>query len=283
MRPVVSEIGYSHAVYGELLTEIPCASAPYMPTANDEALVPYDLEWPCTILKSLFIQFKVSDYLIGTGSAERPDIVGPYFRFSLHRSFKTCTQHNLLKQLAHDFPGDVHYVAPLFWEYSDFLSYWPLKQILDHTTFLSLDNFSTFTDSDWHRVAFNHSEYWEFSAGRKIGTVVTGRQFVDALKRELPDSSKLERQTRTARRSKKNKPADQPLKLLLRDQLKDLLGTLIQILSEQEFEFETPNMNRWSDAALDSEIYRLAATIQSLARTYFDLAWLAIPDVAPNS
>jgi hypothetical protein len=78
-----------------MLRALPSFRAPYFPSTIEEFLIPYDMEWSLNARRSLFIQFKVSKYLDHPRAAQKNHVACPYYRFRLHHSHGTSTQHNL--------------------------------------------------------------------------------------------------------------------------------------------------------------------------------------------
>lgn len=273
MQPGFSETTFSHAVYGEFLRTLHSFHPPFLPSTVEEFYIPFDLEWSFSATRSLFFQFKVSQYLDHPRAKQRADVGCPYFRFYLHQSHGACTQHNLLKDLSDTFPHDVFYVAPLFYTYDEYVQLFRPPNIVNNSVFVDLAPMSVFTDSDRHCVAYNRSRIHECSESHGLGDVVTGQEF---LRRFKPDAEKRERLA----------GADDFAKTL--DYLKSTRDSLITILRTRGFAAELlePPRIDWRrrlfpyvEIGPPDFIYRLvqvATEIDYLSRTFFGALWVGL-------
>jgi len=113
MKPNISEFSYGYAVTSELVHKygMSLAGAPIFPSLVYEGNCGYDLELPimgCPI----FLQFKLSDYMVRSTAKGVDDVGLPHYRMHL-RSLKYSKQHNLLLVLEEK-GNQVFYAAPEF-------------------------------------------------------------------------------------------------------------------------------------------------------------------------
>ncbi len=277
MEPGFSETTFSHALYGEMLRVLPSFRAPYFPSTFEEFLVPFDMEWSLNARRSLFIQFKVSEYLDHPRAAQKNRVACPYYRFRLHHSHGTSTQHNLLKDLSGTFPGDVLYVAPMFYRYDEYDHMYEANTIASNSVAVDINSMSWFTDSRRHCVAYNQSQIGEFSEWRDIGKITRVAEILDRLRAQgeaapTPSSQKH----------------DQTIA-----HLKNVREALTTILRKQEIatEFVREEWPRdrflwprwfpyleqmdmpWEGAV---RILQLSNEVRSLARRYFGAYWIGL-------
>jgi hypothetical protein len=143
------------------------AAAPYAPTANDEKWIPYDIEIPFGLTRSLFLQFKRAEFMKLSSAKERYLTNRSYFRFDLHKSREPdigYMQHNLMKQLSEDFPDDTYYVAPLFYEWGHLHEAIVTNSLIANTAFLPLQECEFINDEKPHRVIYTDlGDLWQLS------------------------------------------------------------------------------------------------------------------------
>lgn len=251
--------------------------APYFPSTVEEFWVPYDMEWSLSVQRSLFIQFKVSEYLDHPRAAQKSRVACPYYRFRLHHSHGTSTQHNLLKDLSGTFPGDVFYVAPMFYTYDDYNDLCVRRNIAANSVAVDVNSMSSFTDAKRHCVAYNERQIGEFSEWKDIGKVTTLSEVMSGLLSErespAPGFSREEQERTTA-------------------YLKKVRDTLISTLRERELIGDVPEREqyyegperRWFPPFEDPgapwegiiRVVRLASEVQRIARRYFGALWIGL-------
>ena len=112
MKSGFSEFSYGFAVtHGLLLNDPNVVKAPHLPSLIEEGKLGYDVNLEYSG-HTLFLQFKLSDYLVRSNALYWDYYKDPYFRIEVTPN-RISEQHNLLRQLA-DEGEDVFYVAPLF-------------------------------------------------------------------------------------------------------------------------------------------------------------------------
>lgn len=277
MEPGFSETAFSHALYGEILRALPSFRAPYFPSTVEEFWVPYDMDWSLSAQRSLFIQFKVSEYLDHPRAAQKNRVACPYFRFRLHHSHGTSTQHNLLKDLSDTFPGDVLYVAPMFYRYEEYNDLCLGRRIANNSVAVDINSMRWFTDSKRHCVAYNQSQIGEFSEWREIGKVTIVAEILDRLRAqgEIVSRFSHEKQGQTVAH------------------LKKVHESLINTLRKRDIVPE-PSHERWPDykrlwrpwfPLLEeigipwedvARLLQLANEVRSVARLYFGAYWIGL-------
>ena len=276
MEPGFSETSFSHALYGEMLRALPTFRTPYFPSTVEEFWIPYDMEWSLSARRSLFIQFKVSEYLDHPRAAQKTRVACPYYRFRLHHSRGTSTQHNLLKDLSDTFPGDVLYAAPMFYSYQEYNDLYLGRGIANNSVAVDINSMSWFTDSRRHCVAYNLSQIGEFSDWREIGEVTLVAEILDRLRAQIETGPRLGREWQ-----------EQTVA-----HLKKVHESLIETLRKREIAPELlpdrPDYDRpwrpwlsfpeemgasWDDV---SRLMQLAGAVRSIARRYFGAYWIGL-------
>ena len=146
----------------------------WLPTSlAEEGNLGFDvrLSYPCL---TLFLQFKLSDYLTRRPTKYWDYYNEPYFRFDI-TPLSISRQHNLLKCLA-DRGEEVFYVAPLFWRSNEFNRAFIDNQISGRSIWLPVKALPRLTDYDPHHVTFTgtmdaawHTEQWNLEGTRVEG------------------------------------------------------------------------------------------------------------------
>lgn len=109
----------------------------------------------------LFIQFKLSEYMISSSANEWHLYNQPYYRFKI-RSHKKSQQHDLLLQLE-DEMNNVFYVAPEFWKLIELNQFFMKEEILYSSAFFRPSSIGTINDDNEHSIVFQrHSTYGYF-------------------------------------------------------------------------------------------------------------------------
>ncbi len=277
MEPGFSETTFSHALYGEMLRVLPSFRAPYFPSTFEEFLVPFDMEWSLNARRSLFIQFKVSEYLDHPRAAQKNRVACPYYRFRLHHSHGTSTQHNLLKDLSDTFPGDVLYVAPMFYRYDEYGHMYEQNTIASNSVAVDINSMSWFTDSKRHCVAYNQSQIGEFSEWRDIGKITRLVETLDRLRvqGEAAPIPNREKQDQTIAHLKKVREA---LTTILQKQ------EIVKEVAHEGWPSDRFSWPRWfpyldqMDMPREGvvRILELSSEVRRLARSYFGAYWIGL-------
>ena len=174
MKSEFSEFSYGFALTHNLLHLSPSIQvAPQFPSLVQEGGIGYDVQLGYPTLPT-FLQFKLSDYLTRRPAKYWNHYHEPYFRFDIS-SLVVSNQHNLLKDLANR--GElVYYVAPLFWETTEFNRAFRTNQISARSIWVHVGRLPRLTDYEPHHVTFIgpkdpawHTEQWNLG-----GTLVEG-------------------------------------------------------------------------------------------------------------
>ena len=101
MKPQFSEFSYGYAITEELVQKLGylIVGSPIFPSLQDEGKKGggYDLKLP-TSGKPIYIQFKISHYMIGLNAKEHSLFSSSYYRMHLYAS-KHSNQHMMLQEL----------------------------------------------------------------------------------------------------------------------------------------------------------------------------------------
>ena len=157
MKPNISEFSYGYALINGLInwSGTPLTAAPVFPSLYQEGKAGggYDamLQWPYILL---FLQFKLSHYMIGNNAQEvkcgifRP----PFYRMHV-RPRRHSNQHKMLLDLEND--GKlVFYVAPAFHTSDEFNKAYFSHQILPRSFWIKPSKIGSLPDDQNHHVTF---------------------------------------------------------------------------------------------------------------------------------
>ena len=174
MKSEFSEFSYGFALTHGLLKNTPGIQvAPHFPSLAEEGNLGYDvrLDYPSL---PLFLQFKLSDYLTRRPAKYWDHYHRPYFRFDI-TPLTISRQHNLLKDLA-NMGEEVFYVAPLFWQSTEFNRAFRDNQIAGRSIWLPVGKLPQLSDYDPHHITFTgakdpswHTEQWNLEGTRVEG------------------------------------------------------------------------------------------------------------------
>ena len=111
MKSEITDIAYSTALTFELVThyDFQTLGAPTFPSLRKEAIYKSETNSNGVLL---FIQYKLGDYFVGTGSSLKDTWGIPYYRFLVHPQ-KKIKRHQLLMNLE-SLNHLVYYTAPEF-------------------------------------------------------------------------------------------------------------------------------------------------------------------------
>lgn len=189
MKAEFSEFSYGFAVTDELInwrgTNI--TAAPYFPSLIEEGSVGYDLRLDRPGLP-LFIQFKRSEYISRVFSSSQESQNGvfynPFYRMHL-RSLDISQQHELLCDLE-TIGNEVQYIAPFFWQETEFNSYFLNKDVCNNSVFVSPLEIGRITDYEKHHISFqNLNQGYRFSEPVRLENPLTFEHFTTRIIRKL--------------------------------------------------------------------------------------------------
>ena len=162
MKPDISEFSYGYALTEDLIRTMPASlrAAPVFPSLIEEGRsgVGYDLRLDFGI--PIFIQFKLSDYMVGHAVKEKQRyhlFVPPFYRMHL-RPLKHSEQHDLLLDLERS--GQlVFYAAPAFHTVHELNQYYLREEVAQHSVFFRPLDIGPLPDEENHHVAFKISYF----------------------------------------------------------------------------------------------------------------------------
>lgn len=165
-----SEFSYGFAVTHQIQVVADSAGAgpPLLPSLVQEADLGFDVGIPTL---SLFLQYKLSRQLTGGNAREWGHHHDDYFRYKLHHSTPSDSQHNTLVALANSLPwAFVMYAAPAFVDRTDFADAYQAGTLLERSLFLPVKSLGAIADSDQHCVTFRPDAGWytHFRHSREI-------------------------------------------------------------------------------------------------------------------
>ena len=256
MKSEFSEYSYGFALTHGLLKGKPTIQvAPHFPSLVEEGNLGYDVRLDRPSLP-LFLQFKLSDYLTRRPAKYWDHYHKPYFRFDI-TPLTISRQHNLLKDLANK-GEEVFYVAPLFWQSTDFNRAFRANQIAGRSIWLPVGKLPKLNDDDPHHITFTgatdpswHTEDWDLE-----GTCVEG------------DFSWQQTDERIESRFEKGE-----LRQVTRDYLVELRQMLISILEVTE--------DSWSIGP-QADINEVVRETGYLLTTYFGLEMVILWPASPS-
>jgi hypothetical protein len=134
MKPEITDIAYSTALTFELVTQygVMILGAPIFPSLQKEAVYKTDMNTRGVLL---FMQYKLSERIVGTASSLKEDWGIPYYRFLIHPKYKN-KRHELLLNLE-KLTNMVYYIAPGFHTRSELYESLMHKTLLTNSTFWS--------------------------------------------------------------------------------------------------------------------------------------------------
>jgi hypothetical protein len=173
-----TEFSFGFALTREIIdnSPFPILAAPELPSLIEEGAQGggYDVALNFGVL--LFLQFKLSEYMIGAAAAEA-DVIGvPYYRFSLMPTWQSA-QHALLFDLEGS-GEEVYYAAPEFWTQEQFNAAFLAPSVAANSIFVAPSWIGQVNDEVSHRVVFNQHAAHFLSEPRKV-RLLRGRQFLD--------------------------------------------------------------------------------------------------------
>ena len=174
MKPEISEFSYGYAVTEDIVhSKGPLKAAPFFPSLRSEGTkggFDVKLNLPGS---PLFLQFKLSDCMIGSTASEAQQglFTTPFFRMHI-RPQKKSRQHKLLLDL--EATGNaVYYVAPAFHEEKEFNLAYTSRSILSKSVMISPAAIGQLPDDENHHISFKNVQqrfgYLLSQSARKVG------------------------------------------------------------------------------------------------------------------
>ena len=250
MKSGFSEFSYGFAVTHDLLIRSSYKRiAPLFPSQRKEAKVGYDVElnykgYP------LFIQFKLSDYLVGPNAKYRSYYNANYFRSDVTPLSVSC-QHNLLKKLA-DSGNSVFYAAPVFYTSDEYKVAFSQNSVANSSIWIPLRKTKRLTDRKPHHFTFagTRNPAWHTDEWNLEGDIIEGDFSWENAEIEITGST--------------SRQIDE-------EYIYDLRRMLMEIAGE----------NTMADDATD--LSEALGEINHLLSTYFGLEMLVLPDTESDS
>jgi hypothetical protein len=180
-----SEFSYGFSLTQELVSEYSylLTAAPTFPSLIEEGNTGggYDVNIALSGFP-LFLQFKLSEYMMRSNASEASLLGVPYYRFKL-RPLKYSDQHKLLVDLE-ALGNFVYYVAPIFYEVADLNTAFFSRNVTARSIFISPLDIGTLPDDEGHCVVFSASSSDAYFCSRPITLKmhIYGRGFAQALK-----------------------------------------------------------------------------------------------------
>ncbi len=197
MKSEITDIAYSTALTFELVThyDFQTLGAPTFPSLRKEAIYKSETNSNGVLL---FIQYKLGDYFVGTGSSLK-DIWGiPYYRFLVHPQ-KKIKRHQLLMNLE-SLNHLVYYTAPEFHTIGGLYASLMQRNVLKDSTFWSPLGIGVLPEKEKNTIAYKRDvQYGILEPGNiKIEHLIKGdtllsviRQRFDSNQAGIYDESQL--------------------------------------------------------------------------------------------
>ncbi len=171
MKPEITDIAYSTALTFELVTQygVMILGAPIFPSLQKEAIYKTNMNTRAVLL---FMQFKLSEHIVGTASSLKDDWGIPYYRFLIHPKHKN-KRHELLLNLE-DLNNLVYYIAPGFHTRSELYESLMQKTLLINSTFWSPKAIGTLPTT-------TTSTTLSYKSGTHYGILEPGKRKIDGV------------------------------------------------------------------------------------------------------
>jgi len=160
----------------------------YFPTRQSESKEGFDARINIIGLnqcvKPIFFQFKVSEFIQSQITKEWQEFKAPYFRFGIYADIKSH-QHNILVDLATEYPKSVFYSAPLFYSRNDFSKFSEHYQVWENVKYICCRGLQKIAGSEPHKMCYNRAEVKMFSQMQPMRMHYNGEQINKAI-RQIP-------------------------------------------------------------------------------------------------
>jgi hypothetical protein len=194
MMPEFSEFSFGFALTHELVNRwnAQIEVAPVFPTLFQEGQQGGGYDVQLQPGYPLFLQFKMSEYMVRSTAAQWQLFGEPYYRFWMH-ALRHSEQHDLLLALDVD-PNAAYYVAPAIHRTEDLNGAFLAENIIGHSIFIRPRDIGPLPDLDYHAIAFHVGQglAYRCSEPRKLGVPAMGASFVEELQRLRADHSPIE-------------------------------------------------------------------------------------------
>lgn len=184
MKPEITNISYSTALTFELVTQYDFLTlgAPTFPSLRKEVIYKTGSEADGVIL---FLQYKLADQIIGSGSSLK-DIWGvPYHRFLIHPQ-KKIRRHELLMNLE-SLNMSVYYVAPEFHTIGGLYESLMNRNLLANSTFWSPSGIGVLAEKEKNTISYKqNTDYGILEPGNlKIENLLRGEMLLKVMRQKF--------------------------------------------------------------------------------------------------
>jgi hypothetical protein len=169
MNSQITEFSYGFALTHELINNnalLLGATAPEFPSLSQEGAPGGGYDVALDFGTFLFLQFKLSEYMIRNTAGEAATLGVPYYRFWIMPPSES-QQHPMLLELEQT-GGLVYYAAPVFWTQDEFNNAFTHHLIAPGSLFVPPNSIGVIQGAMWHPVAFNENNAYIFSEPKKI-------------------------------------------------------------------------------------------------------------------
>jgi hypothetical protein len=196
MKPNISEFSYGYAVTEELIhwNSTPITAAPVFPSLYSEGQKGggWDLKLSRPGIP-LFIQFKLSDFMVRSTAQECQDglFTIPFFRMHLRPS-RHSQQHEMLLDLENN-GNEVYYAAPAFHEPDELNEAYLSHQITTNSIWVRPSWIGQLPNDKDHHIAFQHPGSKHFcSESFRMKEKADFDSFTDVIHTAIRERGKIE-------------------------------------------------------------------------------------------
>jgi hypothetical protein len=180
MKPEITDISFSTALTFELVTQhgLLTLGAPIFPSLQKETIFRTDMN---TRGMLLFIQYKLSEKIIGTASSLNDEWGIPYYRFLIHPKNRN-KRHELLQNFE-EMNNLVYYVAPEFHTKSELYEALMQKALLTNSTFWSPTAIGSLSQAERNTISYKSDLYYGIlePEKRKINGSIKGEMLLSMI------------------------------------------------------------------------------------------------------
>jgi len=180
MKPEITDISFSTALTLELVTQhgLLTLGAPIFPSLQKEAVFRTDMNTRSVLL---FIQYKLSERIVGTAASLNDDWGVPYYRFPIHPKNRN-KRHELLLNLE-GMNNLVYYVAPEFHTKSELYESLMQKALLTNSTFWSPKAIGSLLQAERNTLSYKSDFYYGIlePEKRKIDGAIKGEMLLSMI------------------------------------------------------------------------------------------------------
>lgn len=190
MKPEITDISYSTALTFELVTQYGFLTlgAPIFPSLRKESIYQTDLNARCILL---FLQYKLSDHIVGTASSLKGDWGIPYYRFFIHPKNKN-NRHELLLSVE-GMNHLAYYVAPEFHTKSGLYESLMQKTLLINSTFWSPRQIGDLTEAERNTISYKRDTHFGIlePGKRQLSKALKGEALLSEIKSKFKTSAEV--------------------------------------------------------------------------------------------